>query len=172
VIRLSTTLDCWKKSCHGATVVPTSATARKTAPPCTVAVGLAATCPRCAQAITASGTAARLAAMSTYIARSQPRKLPDMVTAIRKAAATGTETSLLIPKYPSDSETPTNSVTSVSRFSASRSASAKPPQRRPNRAVISRACPAPVTAPRRAAISWLTNSTGTSSTTSQAMCTP
>jgi hypothetical protein len=110
--------------------------------------------------------------MSTYIARSQPRKLPGTVTAIRKAAATGTETSLLIPKYPSDSETPTNSVTSVSRFSASRSARAKPPQRRPNRAVISRACPAPVTAPSRAAISWQTNSTGTSSATSHAIRTP
>ena len=65
--------------------------------------------------------------MSTYIARSQPRKLPDAVTAIRKPAATGTETSLLIPKYPSASETPANSVTSVSRLCASRSASAKPP---------------------------------------------
>ena len=90
VIRLSTTLDCWKNSCHGATVVPTSATARKTAPPCAVAVAVAApaaACPRCAQASTASGTAARLAAMSRYIARSQPRKLPEAVTAIRKPAA-------------------------------------------------------------------------------------
>jgi hypothetical protein len=92
-------LDCWKNSCHGATVVPTSATARKTTPSCAVAAGApAAACPRCAQAITASGTAARLATMSRYIARSQPRKLPDAVTTIRNAAATGTETSLLIPK--------------------------------------------------------------------------
>ena len=37
VMRLSTTLDCWKKSCHGATVVPTmammSSTAADEAPP-------------------------------------------------------------------------------------------------------------------------------------------
>jgi hypothetical protein len=140
VIRLSTTLDCWKNSCHGATEVPTKATAKKAAPPCAgPATALAAAGTWCAQAITTSGTAARLATISTYIARSQPRKLPDAVTAIRKAAATGTETSLPTPKYPSDIDTPTNSVTSVSRFSASRSARAKPPQRRPNRSVISRA---------------------------------
>ena len=133
-------MDCWKNSCQGATVVPTSATARKTAPPC--AAPAAALVPAraagtwCAQAITASGTAARLATRSTYIARSQPRKLPAAVTAIRKAAATGTEMSLLMPKYPSDIDTPANSVTSVSRFSASRSASAKPPQRRPHNQVL------------------------------------
>ena len=31
VIRLSMTLDCWKKSCHGATVVPTMAMMSSTA---------------------------------------------------------------------------------------------------------------------------------------------
>ncbi len=39
VIRLSITLDCWKNSCHGATVVPTiamiSSTAFELTPPCT-----------------------------------------------------------------------------------------------------------------------------------------
>ena len=39
VIRLSMTLDCWKNSCHGATVVPTiamiSSTAFEVTPPCT-----------------------------------------------------------------------------------------------------------------------------------------
>src|SRR5580658_1548058 len=39
VMRLSTTLDCWKKSCHGVMVVPTIATMRSTPsdlkPPCT-----------------------------------------------------------------------------------------------------------------------------------------
>ena len=39
VMRLSTTLDCWKNSCQGATVVPTiammSSTAVELTPPCT-----------------------------------------------------------------------------------------------------------------------------------------
>jgi hypothetical protein len=39
VIRLSMTFDCWKNSCHGATVVPTiamiSSTAVEFTPPCT-----------------------------------------------------------------------------------------------------------------------------------------
>ena len=39
VIRLSMTLDCWKNSCQGATVVPTiamiSSTALELTPPCT-----------------------------------------------------------------------------------------------------------------------------------------
>ena len=30
VMRLSTTFDCWKNSCHGVTVVPTIATMRST----------------------------------------------------------------------------------------------------------------------------------------------
>jgi hypothetical protein len=42
--------------------------------------------------------------------RSQPRKLPSAVTAIRKAAAAGTETSLLTPKYLSDISWLTNST--------------------------------------------------------------
>ena len=37
------------------------------------------------------------------------------------------------------------------------------PHNLPNRAMISRACPTPVTAPRRSTISWLTYSTGISS---------
>ena len=51
----------------------------------------------CVQAITISGTAARLAAMSRYLASCQPRKLPDAGTVIRKATATGTGTSMLTP---------------------------------------------------------------------------
>ena len=55
-----------------------------------------------------------------------------------------------------------NSVTIVSALSTSRSPTANAPQRRPKRSTISRACPAPVTAPRRATISWLMNSAGAS----------
>ena len=51
-----------------------------------------------------------------------------------------------------------NSVTIVSALRTSRSPIANAPQRRPKRSTISRAWPAPVTAPRRATISWLMNS--------------
>ena len=58
---------------------------------------------------------------------------------------------------------PMNSVTSVSALRMNRPMTLKAPQNLPNRSRISRACPTPVTAPRRSTISWLTYSTGTSS---------
>ncbi len=53
-----------------------------------------------------------------------------------------------------------NSVTIVRKFRTNRSPTENQPQKRPKRSLISRACPTPVTAPRRITISWLTISTG------------
>ncbi len=58
---------------------------------------------------------------------------------------------------------PMNSVTRVSAFSRNRSSTLNAPQNLPKRSRISRAWPTPVTAPRRSTISWLTYSTGISS---------
>ena len=69
----------------------------------------------------------------------------------------------LTPKKRSASETPMNSVTIVRKFRMNRSPTLNQPQNRPNRSLISRACPTPVTAPSRTTISWLTISTGMSS---------
>ena len=74
----------------------------------------------------------------------------------------GTEMYGLTPKYRSASETPMNSVTVVRKLSRNRSPTLNQPQNRPNRSLISRACPTPVTAPSRTTISWLTISTGIS----------
>ena len=60
-----------------------------------------------------------------------------------------------------------NSVTMVRKFSRNRSPTLNQPQNRPNRSLISRACPTPVTAPSRTTISWLTTSTGMSSSSTQ-----
>ena len=57
-----------------------------------------------------------------------------------------------------------NSVTIVRKFRMNRSPTENAPQNFPNRSMISRAWPTPVTAPRRTTISWLTISTGTSRT--------
>jgi len=56
-----------------------------------------------------------------------------------------------------------NSVVIVRKLSRNRSPTLNQPQNRPNRSLISRAWPTPVTAPSRTTISWLTISTGTSS---------
>ena len=55
-----------------------------------------------------------------------------------------------------------NSVTIVRKFRMNRSPTENQPQKRPKRSLMSRACPTPVTAPRRITISWLTISTGMS----------
>ncbi len=66
-----------------------------------------------------------------------------------------------------------NSVTMVSALSRNRSLmTLNAPQNLPNRSRISRACPTPVTAPRRSTISWLTYSTGMSSSSVQASRVP
>ena len=60
-----------------------------------------------------------------------------------------------------------NSVTMVRKFSRNKSPTENQPQPRPKRSLISRAWPTPVTAPRRTTISWLTISTGISSSSTQ-----
>ena len=101
--------------------------------------------------------------MNMNMARSQRRKLPLAVMPTSSRAATGTETYGLMPKYCSARETPMNSVTMVRKLRMNRSPTLNQPQNRPNRSLISRACPTPVTAPSRTTISWLTISTGMSS---------
>ena len=94
-MRLSTTLDWWKNSCHGATVVPARAMISRTeldeSPPSTPGRSPRAPPPPGWLRI-ASGTTTKLSATSTYIARSQRRKLPVAVIAISSAAAIGTAT--------------------------------------------------------------------------------
>ena len=53
-----------------------------------------------------------------------------------------------------------NSVTIVRKFKRNRSPTENAPQNLPNRSLMSRAWPTPVTAPRRTTISWLTMRTG------------
>jgi hypothetical protein len=65
-----------------------------------------------------------------------------------------------------------NSVTIVRKFSRNRSPTEKAPQNLPKRSKISRACPTPVTAPRRITISWLTISTGISSSSTHKRLVP
>ena len=60
-----------------------------------------------------------------------------------------------------------NSVTMVRKFSRNRSPTLKAPQNLPNRSMISRAWPTPVTAPSLTTISWFTISTGISSSSTQ-----
>jgi hypothetical protein len=65
-----------------------------------------------------------------------------------------------------------NSVTIVRKFRMKRSPTENQAQKRPKRSAISRACPTPVTAPRRTTISWLTISTGISSSSTQSRLVP
>ena len=55
-----------------------------------------------------------------------------------------------------------NSVAMVRKLRMKRSPTENIPQNLPNRSLISRAWPTPVTAPRRTTISWFTMSTGMS----------
>jgi len=96
-------LDCWKKSCHGATVVPTMAMTKRTDvelnPPCTP--GTRRPCTK-AEAVgwlrTAKGITRKLAKMNMNMNRSQRRKLPVAVITINVSAAIGTEMYSLTPK--------------------------------------------------------------------------
>ena len=95
--------DCWKNSCHGATVVPTIAMIRRTevefAPPWIPGtnrpwmIGLAF-----GWAMKNSGITNRLANTNTNIDRSQLRKLPVAVIAISANAAIGTAMYCETPK--------------------------------------------------------------------------
>jgi len=65
-----------------------------------------------------------------------------------------------------------NSVTTVRKFKTTRSATENQAQKRPNRSLIRRANPTPVTAPSLTTISWLTISTGTRSRSTQSRLVP
>src|SRR5487761_2185144 len=97
--------DCWKKSCQGATVVSTMEMIRSTEvelyPPCTPGVTKPLKKdPALGWLMNASGTTRKLTTMKTNMNRSQRRKLPDAVIAMRPSAAMGTEMYSLTPKYP------------------------------------------------------------------------
>lgn len=159
-MRLSTTLDCWKNSCHGATVVPTIATTSSSTVelsppgncginPATVAFGAGCT-------NMTIGKISTFTAISRNINRSQRRNEPPATTANSSAAAAGTATIFGQPRKPRASATPMNSVTIVSALRISRSPTLKAPQNLPNRSKINRACPTRATAPSRSTISWFT----------------
>ncbi|HEX4107591.1 MAG TPA: hypothetical protein VHX88_05625 [Solirubrobacteraceae bacterium] len=65
-----------------------------------------------------------------------------------------------------------NSVTRIAKFSTSRSPGENAHHSRPNRSRMSRAWPAPVTAPSRPAISCPTYSTGASRSSTHSSRTP
>ena len=65
-----------------------------------------------------------------------------------------------------------NSVTTVRKLSTNRSITENQAQNGPNRSLISRAWPTPVTAPSLTTISWLTISTGTSSNSTHSRLVP
>ena len=101
-MRLSTTLDCWKNNCHGATVVPTIAminsTASEVTPPVTPGVTKDfAACPQQGCDINSIGICSSVIAMKTNIARSHRRKLPVAMMAISAIAANGMTTYLGMP---------------------------------------------------------------------------
>src|SRR5450631_285577 len=96
-------LDCWKKSCHGATVVPTMAMTRSTDvelnPPCTPGVVRPSKkAPALGWEVKASGITRKLTAMNTNMKRSHRRKLPEAVITTRPTAASGTDQYLETPK--------------------------------------------------------------------------
>ncbi|GAA3077744.1 hypothetical protein GCM10020000_74220 [Streptomyces olivoverticillatus] len=95
--------------------------------------------------------------------RSNLRNDPVDAATTTMAAASSTPGTFGSPRYPTASVMPMNSVTIVSALSRNRSMTENAPQNFPNRSRISRACPTPVTAPRRSTISWFTYSTGTRS---------
>ena len=163
---MSTTFDCWKYSCQGATVVPTmakisSAPFEVRPPSMPGSTNPLSAAPGSGWLRTRRGSASRLANRKTNIARSQRRKLPLSVIPISSSVAIGTAKYLLMPKYSAARPTPMNSVLMTRKLSRKRPATEYQPQKRPNRSAISLARPTPVTAPRRTTISWFTISTGT-----------
>src|SRR5689334_4143424 len=97
VMRLSTTLDCWKNSCHGATVVPTMAMISNTAseltpPEMPGTTRDFAACTHCGCDINSIGICSRVTAMNTNMARSHRRKLPLAMIATNATAEVGTTT--------------------------------------------------------------------------------
>ena len=98
-MRLSTTLDCWKNSCHGATVVPTigdDEQQHRRVQPTREAAGPARRHRRFQRRdapATPSGTISTFTAItSRNINRSQRRNDPPATTANSSTAAAGTAT--------------------------------------------------------------------------------
>ena len=96
-------LDCWKNSCHGATVVPTIAMIKSTAveviPPRAPGIKNPRTIgPAWGWTRITSGMARKFTATKMNMKRSQLRKLPVAVMAINPSAAMGTEMSGDMPK--------------------------------------------------------------------------
>ena len=95
VILLSMMLDCWKNSCHGATVVPTMAMISRTAslliPPWMPGTTRCfAADPQLGWDSSSIGIWTRLTAMNANMARSHRAKDPEAVIAISATAASGT----------------------------------------------------------------------------------
>ena len=102
-MRLSITFDCWKNSCHGATVVPTiamiSSTEVEFAPPWIPGTKKSwATLRAVRVRHEEQRDDSRLANTNTNIERSQERKLPLTVIATSATAAIGTATYSDTPK--------------------------------------------------------------------------
>lgn len=142
-MRLSTTLDCWKNSCHGATVVPTIATTSSStvefSPPGNCGISPAAVAFGAGCASSTIGMISTFTAINRNINRSQRRNEPPATTANNSTAAAGTATIFGQPKNPRAIDTPMNSVTIVNAFKISRSPTLKAPQNLPNRSKIKRA---------------------------------
>ena len=144
VIRLSITLDCWKKSCQGATVVPTTATISSAEfdvrPPSTPGTkNPLSDAPGSGWLSNTSGRTSKLAKRNTNMARSQRRKLPLTVMPIRRSAAMGTAMKMLRPKYCPARLMPMNSVLMVRKLSKKMPPAENQPQKRPKRSLMSRA---------------------------------
>src|SRR5580693_4524355 len=147
VMRLSTTLDCWKNSCQGATVVPTIATISsstvESSPPGNWGTIPLAVCVRVGCTSSTIGMISTFTAISTNISASQRRNEPPATTANNSTVAAGIAMILGQPKKLRAIATPMNSVTMVKALRISRSPTLKAPQNLPKRSNINRACPNP-----------------------------
>jgi hypothetical protein len=165
-MRLSTTLDCWKNNCQGATVVPTIAMINSStvepSPPGKRGISPSAVPFRVGCTSSTVGMIAAFTAISPNVSPSQRRNEPPATTANSNTAAAGIAMIFGQPKNPSASDTPMNSVTIVNALRISGSPTLKAPQNLAKRSNISCACPTRVTAPNRSTISWFTYSTGIS----------
>ena len=102
-MRLSMMFDCWKKSCHSATVVPTmamiSSTEVELTPSCIPGTTKSRPItPQCGWERKNSGMVSKFANTNTNIDRSQLRKLPLAVIAMSATGAIGTAMYLETPK--------------------------------------------------------------------------
>ncbi len=135
-VPLSTSELCWKKSIHGAMVVPrlASSTYMKSGviPKGTFQVPKAdATRPQSGLAKKTSGMKTRLKNATTRLALSQLWYLKDIVMKSTNANPISTAYTGFTPNMPRPKVMPMNSVTSVSELAMTRSAREKEPQNLP-----------------------------------------